>query len=69
MSQSDTSGSPRPDAEAPTVAPRPPGVCVPWDQKKRQLPPITGDEALVRKTWEDFDGLAHMYIWHLLVSF
>lgn len=48
---------------------RPPGVCVPWAEKKAELPPITGDEQLVRRVWEETDALAYMYIWHLVVSF
>jgi len=47
---------------------RPPGVCIPWEEKVRELPRITANEQLVRKTWEDIDALAYMYIWHLLVS-
>ena len=46
-----------------------PGVCIPWEEKAKELPPITGDEQIVRKVWEDVDSLAYMYIWQLLVSF
>jgi uroporphyrinogen-III decarboxylase len=46
-----------------------PGVCFPWEDKAKELPEITGDKALVRKVWEDVDGLANMYIWQLLLSF
>jgi uroporphyrinogen-III decarboxylase len=45
------------------------GVIVPWEDKRRQLPTITGDENLVRQTWEHIDGLANMYIWQVLLSF
>jgi uroporphyrinogen-III decarboxylase len=48
---------------------RAPGVCIPWDEKKAQLPPIVGDEALVRGMWEDLDELGNMYIWQVLLSF
>lgn len=47
---------------------RAPGVCVPWEEKLKELPPLTGKEELVKKCWEDVDGLGYMYIWHLLVS-
>lgn len=47
---------------------RPPGVCIPWEEKLKELPKIVSNEQLVRKTWEDIDALAYMYIWHLLVS-
>jgi hypothetical protein len=51
---------------APRIAP---GVCFPWENKVRELPEITGDPALIRKVWEDIDGLANTYIWQLLLSF
>ena len=48
---------------------RKPGVCVPWDEKRRELSQIKGDEELVKKVWEDVDALAYMYIWQCLLSF
>jgi hypothetical protein len=48
---------------------REPGVCVPWEEKLKELPEIAGDEDLVKRTWEDIDALGYMYIWHCLVSF
>jgi hypothetical protein len=48
---------------------RPPGVCIPWEEKRKELPPITGDAKLVEKIWQDVDGLAYTYIWHCLLSF
>ena len=48
---------------------RAPGSCMPWLEKKDELPSIQGDEELVRRIWCDLDGLAHMYAWHCLVSF
>ena len=46
-----------------------PGVCIPWEQKARELPRISGDEKILRKTWEDIDGLGYVYIWQCLLSF
>jgi len=46
-----------------------PGVCIPWEEKVREMPPLTGDEALARRIWEETDALAYTYIWHVLVSF
>ena len=46
-----------------------PGVCIPWEQKLKELPEISGDKQLVRKVWEDIDALAYVYIWHCLLSF
>ncbi len=48
---------------------RKPGVCIPWDEKLKELPKITGDKDLVKRIWEDNDALGHMYIWHCLLSF
>ena len=58
--------------EAPTwmTAPRVrPSVCFPWEQKMRELPPMIGDAALAGRIWNDIEGLAYLYIWHVLLSF
>jgi uroporphyrinogen-III decarboxylase len=55
-------------AQQKPAAPRA-GVCTPWEQKRKELPKIQGDEALFRQIWENIDGLANMYIWQLLLSF
>ncbi|MBI2194145.1 MAG: hypothetical protein HYU36_19385 [Planctomycetes bacterium] len=47
----------------------PPGVCVPWGEKRRELPGICGDEAILRNIWESVDGLGNVYIWQCLLSF
>ena len=47
----------------------PPGVCFPFEQKAHELPPIIGDSALTSRVWNDIEGLAYLYIWHLLLSF
>ncbi len=60
---------PKPDrSETRTTGPAP-GVCTPWEEKRRELPPIQGDEQLVRQVWEEIDSLAYTYIWQCLVSF
>lgn len=46
-----------------------PGVCVPWEEKLKELPQISGDPELLEKIWKDNDALAYVYIWHCLVSF
>jgi len=48
---------------------RPPGVCIPWDEKLEELPEMTGDRELVKRVWEDVDALGYVYIWQCLVSF
>lgn len=47
----------------------PPGVCIPWSAKRAELGPIPGDEAIVKRVWENIEGFAYTYIWHCLVSF
>jgi methoxylated aromatic compound---corrinoid protein Co-methyltransferase len=46
-----------------------PGVCLPWEEKVKELPEITGARDLVRKVWNDIEGLANTYIWQVLLSF
>lgn len=50
-------------------AKRPPGTCIPWEEKRAEFGQIAGDEQLVRRVWEDIDALGYMYIWQLLLSF
>jgi hypothetical protein len=53
----------------PPAAERRPGVCVPWDEKLKELPPVTGDQEMVKRVWEEIDALGYMYIWQVLLSF
>ncbi|MDK2896734.1 MAG: hypothetical protein PWP04_854 [Candidatus Atribacteria bacterium] len=48
---------------------RKPGVCIPWEEKLKELPPIPGDAELARQIWEEVDQLGYIFIWHCLVSF
>jgi hypothetical protein len=48
---------------------RPPGSCVPWEEKVKEFPPILGDKALVERLWKEIDSLGYMYIWQILESF
>ena len=50
-------------------AKRPPGTCIPWEEKRKELPTITGDKDLVKRVWEDIDALGYVYIWQILLSF
>ena len=45
-----------------------PGVCIPWEEKLRELPDITGDKDLPKGIWEEVDAFAYLYIWHLLLG-
>jgi len=49
--------------------PRPAGAAEPWEEAKAALPPITGDERLVRRTWQNLDAWAYTFAWHCVVSF
>jgi len=57
--------TPLPDRPTATA----PGVCIPWERKRDELPDITGDPELFRSMWGSLDGLANMYIWQVLLSF
>jgi len=46
-----------------------PGVCYPWEEKIKELPPVTGNPDLVRRVWEEVDSYGAMYIWQMLLSF
>jgi len=48
---------------------RKPGVCVPWEEKLKELPPIAQGAELVRKVWQDTDALGYVFIWHCVLSF
>ena len=48
---------------------RPPGTCIPWQEKLKELPEIKGDAELVKRIWEDTDALGYVYIWQCLLSF
>ena len=48
---------------------RKPGVCIPWEEKMKELPKITGDKELVKTVWENIDALGYVYIWQCLLSF
>jgi hypothetical protein len=46
-----------------------PGVCIPWEEKAKALPPLTGDPDLVKTIWENVEGLGNTFIWQCLLSF
>jgi len=63
-------GGEAPEWPAWVTAPKvPPGVCFPWEEKAKELPPILGDAELVRRVWNDIEDLAYLYIWHVLLSY
>jgi uroporphyrinogen-III decarboxylase len=61
---------PTPGLPAWVTAPKvQPGVCFPWEEKVKELPPVPGDSVILRRVWDDIEGLAYLYIWHVLLSF
>lgn len=46
-----------------------PGLCIPWEEKLKELPEISGDKKLFQRVWEDNEALAYTYIWQCLLSF
>ena len=54
------------DRPVPTIKP---GVCIPWEDKRKELPTIKGDEEILKRVWEDIDAYGHMFIWQCLLSF
>jgi hypothetical protein len=59
----------RPGLANPAPTLKPPGTCLPWAEKVKELPPITGDAELVRRVWEQTDALGNVFIWQCLLSF
>ena len=47
---------------------RKPGVCIPWQDKLKELPPVVSNPELVKEAWEDIDSLGYTYIWQCLLS-
>ena len=48
---------------------RPPGVCIPWSEKRETVPSIQGDEALCQRIWDSIDSMAAMYVWWIALAF
>lgn len=46
-----------------------PGVCIPWSEKRAELPALTGDPELARRIWQEIEELSNTYIWQVLLSF
>jgi hypothetical protein len=46
-----------------------PGICIPWEDKIKEIPNISGDEELLQKVWNDIESFGNMFIWQCLLSF
>ena len=42
---------------------RRPGVCIPWETKREELPRILEKEELAQKVWEEVDSLGYGFLW------
>jgi uroporphyrinogen-III decarboxylase len=70
-------GAPRPqpqDARPGSFVPmdrgrRQPGTCIPWSEKRRELPPVRGDEAICQRIWDSIDALGNAYVWWIALAF
>lgn len=47
----------------------PAGTCEPWPLFRQDLPESCGEEEIFERIWGNVDGLANLFIWHMLVSF
>jgi len=48
---------------------RKPGVCIPWQEKRKELSKTPENEELVQRIWEGNDALGYAYIWYCLLAF
>lgn len=46
-----------------------PGVCITWEEKRKEIPNILGSEELCRRIWEEIESFGYTYIWQILLSF
>ena len=46
-----------------------PGICRTWEDKLATLPGVLGDPAILERVWDQVEGLAYLYIWHIVLSF
>ena len=71
-SQAPAAPAPRPAGAIFPPAPNPrakPGVCIPWEEKLKELSRVSGDPDLAKRIWEGTDTLGNVYIWQCLLSF
>ena len=63
-------GSDAPPRGFPVKSGRPPGACVTWEERVRELSaPIQGSEELAERVWQSADAGGAMFIWQMLLSF
>ncbi len=59
----------KPTDISPWQTARPAGVCIPWSEKQKELPPVQRHEEMVERIWNEIEGLGNMFIYQVLVSF
>ncbi len=47
----------------------PAGVCLPWEEKRKEISEIKGDEFLVEQIWNMVESHGYTFIWQMLLSF
>jgi hypothetical protein len=45
-----------------------PGVLQPFEEKQKEFGQITGDEAVIRKAWENIEVYANRFVWMVLTD-
>jgi hypothetical protein len=46
-----------------------PGICLPWEEKVKDITEIRGDQKILKDIWEDNEAFGNMFIWQCLLSF
>lgn len=46
-----------------------PGTLIPWEERIKEYPKITGDGKLIKKEWEKIEVIANRFIWAILTDF
>jgi uroporphyrinogen-III decarboxylase len=46
-----------------------PGICIPWEEKRKELLRILGNENLLKRIWEEVESFGYLFIWQVLLSF
>lgn len=55
-----TSGSERKN----TFKHLPPGVCIPWEEKLKDLGEVKGDINIIKNEWDKLEVFTYLYIWY-----
>ena len=53
----------------PENKPLKPGVCHPWEEKRKEYETIQGDENIVREQHEFFDEQYYQFLWFMVATY